>query len=156
MSWHMLLPFRVRMLWSKLLATYLVNYTEKPWMSVLYDTISFIKRLHLLVGATESKFKKIIDQKAWWTLVVDLDSLPNSQWRHNNSWSGRLYDCLSDGGCFWRVCPQATLSAVPWAHVTLNEAFKKCVREYDYPNIHKHTITFFNMGDSREKCRHWF
>ena len=51
-------------------------------MSVLYDTVSFIKRLHLLVGAAESKFKKIIDQKACWKLVVDLDSFPNSQWRH--------------------------------------------------------------------------
>ena len=63
MSWQMLLPSRVRMLWSKLLAAYWMNYTEKSRMAVLYDTIAFIKRLHLLVGAAESKFKKITDQK---------------------------------------------------------------------------------------------
>ena len=66
----------------------------------IYQTFAF------LAGAAESKFKKIIDQKAWWKLMVDLDSLPNSQWRYKCSWSGRLYDCLSDGGCFQRFFPR--------------------------------------------------
>ena len=42
MPWQMLLPSRVRMLWSKLLAAYWMNSTETPCMSVLHDTISFI------------------------------------------------------------------------------------------------------------------
>ena len=145
----MLVPPRVRLLWSKLLAAYWMNSPDKLWMKVLYDTISS-------VGAAKSKlkifsqFKSLADEwrclAAYIFLIIVVVSLNLHYWLKKESFHPSYQSIV----CFARLLfrtnyiDKTKVDRVDLTFTTTKTLYADFVSHFIYLDIlrHKREIPF--------------